>query len=353
MDNILNNEVINKRLNEVTKIAIKDDSFTISDVQVARMKDGSVGKLYHYFGKGISGNNNDRKSFDVILKIIHRWQRFGDPESWNREAKLYETNIFDELVDGGVVPKCFALDDISNDEVHIWMEYVTGANGDDMEIGDFGAPAYHLGMFHGNLKTPQYTFLSSRYIPAIYAIQWGGASIDWLLKDASKQNISDDMKHDVLEVWNNRDSFMKHLLMLPSTLCHRDFNYENVFVRDDKVKIIDWDTAGIGVLGEDIADFTCEALVYKRHSVSQAVSIKNCLMKNYIKGLRDSGWRGDAGDIRLGYAITVALHWTFRCLMILSCADNEKVECAIKGILDFCIAEAKIAKDMINDSKGE
>jgi hypothetical protein len=72
-------------------------------------------------------------------------------------------------------------------------------------------------------------------------------------------------------------------------------------------------------------------------------------MNSYIKGLYKSGWNGEESDVRLGYSITVALHWTFRCLLILYNANNKETEYAISKILRFCILEAKTAKTMIND----
>lgn len=350
MNNILNNENINTKLKQVVKTITKDETFTIKDVSVDKMKDGSVGEVYHLYGEGISFDNSIMK-FDVILKIIHRWRRFGDPESWNREVKLYKANIFDNFPECTTVPQCYTIDEISNDEVHLWLEYVRGANGDHMTLKDFDAPAYCLGRFHGELDDiPHYTWLSSRYIPMIYAVQWGMESIDWLLKDDSSKIISLDLKESILEIWNYRDNFMRLLLGLPKTLCHRDFNYENVFVDSGKVSIIDWDTAGIGVLGEDIADFTCEALVYKNVSAANAKLIKEQLISNYVKGLKQSNWSGDEGLVRLGYSITVAMHWTFRCLLIIANIKDEVAMNEMLEILEFCLSEAKIANQIIHKS---
>jgi Ser/Thr protein kinase RdoA (MazF antagonist) len=45
---------------------------------------------------------------------------------------------------------------------------------------------------------------------------------------------------------------------LPQVLCHRDYWTENILISDGNVLVIDWDCAGIGAIGEDIASLIAD-----------------------------------------------------------------------------------------------
>ncbi|MCK5129553.1 MAG: aminoglycoside phosphotransferase family protein [Clostridiales bacterium] len=343
-----------KKVLEVIRILKEDDIFQITTINFEKMADGSIGDVYKIYGAGI-GSDNNQSSFELVYKKVKRFQRYGDPMSWNRESMMYKSGVFNSLPDNFRVPKCYLIDEISNDEIVLWLELINGKNGDTFMKEDFNVPAYQLGLFHGSLRNiPQEVWLSSRHVPIVYATSWGTWSVDWLLCDEKAAYLSKEFKQSVLEVWSYIDLFMQTLAKLPFTLCHRDYNYENIFINEDdkgneQVVVIDWDTTGIGVLGEDIADFTLEALVYKETlPIGNAQDIKEIQLIYYIKGLSDTGWQGVPDDIYLGYTITIALHWTFRCLDDLRKAKTEEAKKRFLEIIEFCVKEARIAKNMID-----
>ena len=56
----------------------------------------------------------------------------------------------------------------------------------------------------------------------------------------------------LIEVDDKADEIWRRIEELPIVLCHRDFGVTNIFCKDGKIVLIDWDTAGWGVMGEDI-----------------------------------------------------------------------------------------------------
>jgi len=58
------------------------------------------------------------------------------------------------------------------------------------------------------------------------------------------------------------NSLFKDISKLPVVLCHRDFWIENIIYTDGKIRLIDWDTAGWGFLGEDIASLISDDIDY-------------------------------------------------------------------------------------------
>jgi thiamine kinase-like enzyme len=56
----------------------------------------------------------------------------------------------------------------------------------------------------------------------------------------------------LIEADDSADEIWSHIEALPIVLCHRDFWITNIFYKDGKIILIDWDTAGWGYVGEDI-----------------------------------------------------------------------------------------------------
>ncbi len=56
----------------------------------------------------------------------------------------------------------------------------------------------------------------------------------------------------------NSDEIFDRIEQLPIVLCHRDFWVTNIFYTDDGIRLIDWDTAGWGYFGEDMASLIAD-----------------------------------------------------------------------------------------------
>jgi thiamine kinase-like enzyme len=60
-----------------------------------------------------------------------------------------------------------------------------------------------------------------------------------------------DIDESESDVWSRIEK-------LPIILCHRDFWVTNIFYKDDKIVLIDWDTTGWGYFGEDLASLLAD-----------------------------------------------------------------------------------------------
>lgn len=59
---------------------------------------------------------------------------------------------------------------------------------------------------------------------------------------------------------DHREEIFASLANLPAVFCHRDFWTENIFLSEGKIRLIDWDCAGIGYAGEDIASLAFDEI---------------------------------------------------------------------------------------------
>lgn len=62
----------------------------------------------------------------------------------------------------------------------------------------------------------------------------------------------------LIDIDENEKTVWERIKKLPIVLCHRDFWVTNIFYKDGKIVLIDWDTAGWGYLGEDIASLIAD-----------------------------------------------------------------------------------------------
>ena len=101
----------------------------------------------------------------------------------------------------------------------------------------------------------------------------------------------------------------------------------NLFIRrdvhgmDPKVAI-DWVFAGIGGIGEEIANLLAASLIWFEHDAAEARDLDMVIFTGYLDGLREACWQGDLRVARLGYTAACALRWGLVGLWWLPSLNN-------------------------------
>jgi thiamine kinase-like enzyme len=62
----------------------------------------------------------------------------------------------------------------------------------------------------------------------------------------------------LIDIQQQAKTIFTNMKLLPVVLCHRDFWIENIFLSDGKIILIDWDCAGWGFMGEDLASLIAD-----------------------------------------------------------------------------------------------
>ncbi|HBL84642.1 MAG: hypothetical protein A2Y17_10935 [Clostridiales bacterium GWF2_38_85] len=287
-----------------------------SDYQIKQLQGGTVGdvKLISGFAKTAVGVELPYK---LVLKTQKKWERPGDPNSWRREYDLYVSDFSTAFSDTLCWPKCFYAE-INGDETQIWMEYIDGISGANLKIEMLEQAALELGRYQGRISK-QYNNLrnisclgDTGFLEREFK-QWHTQSFTYdylisepcrmpgflkeMLKDGSIQlvdgksfeysylrsrgcNISEHLKNMLMDIDDHMETLFDESKKLPVVLCHRDFWNENIFFSDDKIRLIDWDTAGWGYLGEDVASLIIDGMNVERFE-------ENCkrLVPAYLKGI--------------------------------------------------------------------
>ncbi|XMB67144.1 aminoglycoside phosphotransferase family protein [Mycoplasmatota bacterium zrk1] len=314
------NEMIKPIIGKMYKEEVEILSFNVNE-----NKDGTLGEIYLISGECKSAVKV--LNYDIVLKIQGKWSRFGDPESWLREKNIYESELMFVIKD--IIPKAFLIEE-KDDKIWIWMEKAKGSHDRNLSVDDYGRISSEIGRLQGKFidNLPTYSWLSDKYWIIKNINIWSGDAVNWL---TDNELLSKECTNNLLEAWENREEYIDFLLSMPKTLCHRDLTPGNVFV-GDKVSIIDWDSTGIGIIGEDIVDLFAEALVYYDFDLDKTFDLEKELITNYYESLRDHGIKLE--DIRRVFKLYLLLNWSFRVICVSTRSDETTIKRYVK-ILEY------------------
>lgn len=289
-----------------------------ANYQTEQLQGGTLGDVQ--LVTGIAETADSREiPFNVVLKLQKKWQRYGDPNSWRREYDLYVSYLGKSLNDSIRWPECYHVE-MNGDEIQLWIEYIDGISGGNLTIEMLEQAALELGRFQGrhsgksdslrditclgdtgflerefnqwHNQTFTYDFLISEpcRIPEfvkrklkdgeIQLIE--GKSFEYSYLRSRGCNIPEHIKQMLIDIDEHKDEIFNKLKTLPVVLCHRDFWNENIFFLDGQIRLIDWDTAGWGFLGEDITSLIVDGM-----EVESFEENYHRLVPTYLKGLSE------------------------------------------------------------------
>jgi hypothetical protein len=109
----------------------------------------------------------------------------------------------------------------------------------------------------------------------------------------------------------DQPTFIAALGRLPQTLCHHDAARSNLVARSTGIVAFDWESAGPGPLGADIATLMSGSLRKGDAPADELASLDDAVFAGYVDGLVTAGWSGDERVVRLGYTMSLALRCWF------------------------------------------
>lgn len=271
-------ETLLKVLNRVLCQDILDATF-----EMHQLKGGTVGEVWLVYGTALTVEEN-KESFKVVYKRQKKWERFGDLGSWRREYDLYQSDLSGFFNDFMSWPKCYGAY-LLDAETQLWMEYVEGLSGENMTSEMYVQVANEMGCFQGRLHATSPEKLN---LPENLSDK--GFSKRNYLHYRSWSEVYDYIRQDDCEVPRylcemlikldeEAEKIWTGIETLPLVFCHRDLWVANIFCTEKKISLIDWDTAGWGYLGEDIA-----SLITDEGDVAHMVEHAKACIKSYYEG---------------------------------------------------------------------
>ena len=274
-----------------------DKKIISADYETEQLQGGTIGDVKLIFGICETADR-EKLPYKIVLKIHKKFERPGDLNSWRREYDLAVSGfgkIFDESDEStdkinkiGKInwAECYRADLIETEtenQIELWLEYIDGVSGYDLTVEMLETAAEEFGRFQGRLyKNPEILhnigcMNKVDIIEKEYA-QWESSTVEYCYlyeKETDKfekYNIDPDgikevpghLKKMLTDIDDNIENLFKEIKKLPVVLCHRDFWIENIFYSDKsgksggKIKLIDWDGAGWGYMGEDLASLVLD-----------------------------------------------------------------------------------------------
>jgi len=100
---------------------------------------------------------------------------------------------------------------------------------------------------------------------------------------------------------------------LPQTFCHFDAIRRNLHrgegTESTRTVALDWEWAGIGAPGEDLAPLVAGSLCMGDAAAAGGRRLDVVAFTGYIDGLSHGGWRGDPAEVRFAYSAHCALRY--------------------------------------------
>ena len=232
-----------------------------ADYETTQLYGGTLGDVRLVSGKAVTSDENELP-YKVVVKTQKRWERPGDPNSWRREYDLYTSDLAKSFTGQLRWPECYHAE-LNGDVIQIWMEYIDGVSGGGLTIETLEQAARELGRFQGRLSKqsesmPGITCLGDTgYMRRDFA-QWTPETVEYRYLHSDECGLPEHLRQMLKDTQRRAEAIFSNTGRLPIVLCHRDFWIENIFLSDESIILIDWDTAGWGYLGEDIASLIAD-----------------------------------------------------------------------------------------------
>lgn len=281
-DEGINSEILIKVLGKALGQRITEARF-----DTEQLHGGTLGKVMLVSGMARTSEGKELP-YKVVYKKQTKWERYGDPNSWRREYDLYAENLDGFFSDSFRWPKCYHAE-LSEDEINLWMEYIEGVSGLNLTGAMLEKAAGELGRFQGRLYAQQpevlnkLSNLSSKAYSKNYYVHYRSWPEVYHYIRSEECEIPRHLCDMLIDLDKRSDELWERIEQLPVVLCHRDFWVANVFFADQKVRLIDWDTAGWGYMGEDIA-----SLIADEADVAHMIENYERCVKAYCKGFSEN-----------------------------------------------------------------
>ncbi len=261
-----------------------------------QLQGGTLGDVRLVYGTS-DVKNKGATPFSIVWKKQKKWHRPGDPGSWRREYDLYTSDFGRMMSDALRWPACYHAE-FSGDEIQLWMEAIEGASGNGLPIEALEQAALEMGRLQGRVFAKPGiakdipAFGDTGYMKRDYT-QWHKGTHTYAVRcsDAfrvpdhvrelirrnpwdndktleynylrfAECSIPDHLKRMIIQVDDRMEDVFGVIERLPVVLCHRDFWLENILFSCGQIRVIDWDMASWGYIGEDIASLVSDDIDY-------------------------------------------------------------------------------------------
>jgi hypothetical protein len=324
-----------KTLSHPVRRMLSSDTVEVLDWQFHPLRGGSGNPvsagLYRFAGSG--QDHGKIMPWSLVLKIAQSPANVGATDAgegqdrthwnyWKREMYVYHSTLLDSLPAGLAAPRCFGVEERPGNVIWLWLEEISDIYDQGWPLERYGLAARHFGCFNG-------AYLAGRPLPGY---PWLGVGLfrHWYtnlpvampLLARFRQEVSTwedptirrifprPEKNPFVRLLIEWEPFVNALDQLPQTVCHRDAYPTNLMARrsedgGEETVAVDWALTGIGPVGEELAQLAFGAF-HELEGIEPG-DVNQVVFGGYLRGLRESGWRGDVSVVRFGFVTSTVL----------------------------------------------
>jgi hypothetical protein len=277
-----------------------------------------TGGVYRVLGRG--HDQGHLVPWSLVLKVVPEPDEDEGPAAhnyWKREFCSYQAGLLADLP-GITAPRCLRACERPGEGTWLWLEDIASPRPETWRDQDYARAARSLGQFGAaylrERLLPRRAWLSDRMLRkecASFGPYLGDlpATLDHPLV---RQVCPARQATRLERLWTAREALLRKVEDLPQTFCHLDAIRRNLHRREGTgagTVAFDWEWAGIGAVGEDLAPLVAGSLCMGDAAAADGRRLDAVAFSGYIDGLRAGGWRGDPAQVRLAYCAASALRY--------------------------------------------
>jgi hypothetical protein len=303
-------------LTDVVRSDQRSPLFEISDWSVDRLSDqGIINPEGLWLFRGHGYDDKGPRPWSVVLKIIE--PRITDvPPSdlwyWKRELLLAESGLLECLPGPVRAPQCYRVEE-SPDTAWLWLEHIENNRPGQWGLDDYAFAAHQLGKWNGACAAEKQAFEEPWLARRHYLSWYRNANPEQDFQFPLNQKyITGKLRERYQLLWADRSIFYDTLDALPKSFTHLDSQRRNLLIRkgmdgQDELVLIDWAVCGMAPLGTELNFFTGMSAALFAWPPSAVAELDAVAFESYLQGLRESGWTGNAAEIRLAFTSWMAV----------------------------------------------
>ncbi|GAA0339987.1 hypothetical protein GCM10008967_32970 [Bacillus carboniphilus] len=284
---------------------------------------------------GLADVMGEEVPWSLVVKVIQPESEEKDDTQhhnyWKREALVYQSGLLSDLPTVIRTPKCYAVEEVREDSIWIWLEELKEDNSGKWTESQFASVAKKLGIFHG-------AYLTGKLVPMQEWIcqNWLESWIDGCKMYASNpEEFLPFVEEETEDIWSaykllnqNLDKHLDMLKKLPQVLSHQDLSQQNMYMdpNGENFKLIDWQYLSISSVGEELGKLFGVALSQDDIPIDRAEEYMELLFSHYVEGLGEAGWRGDTTIPMYSYYLSFACRSFWEVPKLIKLLAEPKVK---------------------------
>ncbi|HWG84916.1 MAG TPA: phosphotransferase [Deinococcales bacterium] len=281
----------------------------------------------------VSGSTTRGREWSAAVKVFKKQQPEQDPGAmwfWRREPEAYQSGLLSALPGPVRAPRFYGLDD-REDRLWLWTEHVVETAPSTWTLDEYGLAARELGRFNAACLTgtplPEYQWLLkdfTRQWSLALGVERGEKLHPWE-NDLVLSAFPASARERIAGLAAERESFYSVMRELPQVFAHGDYHRRNLLIRDGQVVAVDWALCGPMPVGGELHALVGASCFMREWDARRIRELEDVTFEAYLAGLRERGWEGDWRLVRLGYAVSLGLHFgmTADTLTVLWCAPER------------------------------